>query len=483
MKRSSRLRTRLIVVFLAATLAPIALTLWASIFLLDFSLDRAPIQTQTIDDLSKTLEVVGRELYQRSCDSLKTEASLGRVKPIVYQASGEVKWPSEVREFWESKQSEWFSLAGKDGDRLDYFVRDAGGVRRYSSPMDGIGMDGVSRQIASARKLVEDSRSRNLRRGLIYTVVSVSAAILLASMTVLLFWAHRISHPVRQLTDGLAAVAAGNLSARVKLQGNDEIASAIDAFNRMADQLEYSRERLIHVTRLASWQAVARKMAHEVKNSLTPIRLTMEEIVARHTGTDRGFLEQAAQIVIDEVTSLERRVRAFSDFAAEPPVSPVSLDVNGMVEERLAFLKSSHPEVIYSTRFDSGAPAAFADPDLIRGVLTNLLENAAEAARAGGVVLAATSAEDGRVYIEVHDSGPGLSPHARGSLFEPTISFKKGGMGLGLSIARKSALLCGGDLAVIDSELGGAAFRLTLPGAETPSSGEPQTLDTVHARD
>ncbi|MGH9665638.1 MAG: ATP-binding protein, partial [Bryobacteraceae bacterium] len=125
---------------------------------------------------------------------------------------------------------------------------------------------------------------------------------------------------------------------------------------------------------------------------------------------------------------------------------------------------------------------AFADPDLIRGVLTNLLENAAEAARAGGVVLAATAADGDSVHVEIHDSGPGLSLHARGSLFEPTISFKKGGMGLGLSIARKSALLCGGDLGVIDSELGGAAFRLTLPGAppEAPPV-QPQPVGAAHA--
>jgi signal transduction histidine kinase len=96
-------------------------------------------------------------------------------------------------------------------------------------------------------------------------------------------------------------------------------------------------------------------------------------------------------------------------------------------------------------------------------MLTNLLENAAHAAGPGGVVLGKTWAQNGSVTIEVHDSGPGLSVDARGTLFEPTISFKKTGMGLGLSIAKKSALLLGGDLVLVDSELGGAAFRLLLP--------------------
>ncbi len=130
----------------------------------------------------------------------------------------------------------------------------------------------------------------------------------------------------------------------------------MQAFNHMAGQLQQARERLIHVTRLASWQALARKMAHEVKNSLTPIRLTMEEIVSRRGEPDGAFLEQAAQIVADEVQTLERRVRAFSEFAAEPPVMPAEVDVNALVEERVSFLKSAHPEVIYNLRLSPELP-------------------------------------------------------------------------------------------------------------------------------
>jgi signal transduction histidine kinase len=114
-----------------------------------------------------------------------------------------------------------------------------------------------------------------------------------------------------------------------------------------------------------------------------------------------------------------------------------------------------------------------ADPDLVKGILTNLLENAADAVGAGGRILGVTAREDGRVAVEVHDSGPGLSEQARSSLFQPTISFKKRGMGLGLSIARKSALLSGGDIVLVKGELGGAGFRVLLPiatnGIETRS--------------
>jgi nitrogen fixation/metabolism regulation signal transduction histidine kinase len=237
----------------------------------------------------------------------------------------------------------------------------------------------------------------------------------------------------------------------------------MEAFNHSAAELQHSRDRLIHLTRLASWQTLARKMAHEVKNSLTPIRLTMEEIAARSNEHDPRFLEQAAQIVVDEVGTLERRVRAFSEFATEPPIQLGPVDINALMEERVAFLKTAHPEVVYNIRLAGGDLRARADVDLLKGVLTNLLENAAEAAGGGGVVLGKTFTDGSRVGIEVHDSGPGLSLHARGSLFEPTISFKKSGMGLGLSIARKSALLSGGDILLVEGELGGAAFRVLLP--------------------
>ncbi len=107
---------------------------------------------------------------------------------------------------------------------------------------------------------------------------------------------------------------------------------------------------------------------------------------------------------------------------------------------------------------------AYADEDLVKGVLTNLLENAADAAGPGGRILAATLAVDSKVAIEIHDSGPGLSEQARNSLFQPTISFKKRGMGLGLSIARKSALLLGGDIQLVQGEFRAAQLsRIVLP--------------------
>jgi nitrogen fixation/metabolism regulation signal transduction histidine kinase len=353
--------------------------------------------------------------------------------------------------------------AGQEGNRLDYLVRRGNEIWSYSESLGDVAMDRLTREIRDARRAVEEANARDLRRGIKRTYVLLAAGIWLVSLALLVYLAHRISRPIQELTTGLGKLAAGDLSARVQARRDDEIGRAIVAFNNMAAQLQESTERLVYLGQLASWRTLARKMAHEVKNSLTPIRLTVEEMLVRYDEADRGFMEQATQIVVDEIETLERRIRAFSQFATEPPVQPGPVDVNGLLQERIAFLKTAHPEVAYDCRLAESTPPVVADQDLLKGILTNLLENAAEAAGEGGRILGVTAADGGRVAIEVHDSGPGLSEQARSSLFQPTISFKKRGMGLGLSIARKSALLNGGDIVVVKGELGGAGFRVLLP--------------------
>jgi len=459
----NRLRNRLILIFLAATLLPLAATMWFTTKLLEpTGFLRA---ADEVDQLSKELRRTGRELYQRACIDLKRQVQAGEVEPQKLTAANRAAWPERVKSFAESKEDERFIHAGQDGDRVDYLVRHGEEVWSYSAGLNGIAMDQMSREIADAHDVVDAARERDLRRGFNLTYILLAASFWLVSLALLVYMAHRISRPIQQLTAGLGKLAAGDLNARVEQERDDEIGRAIYAYNHMADRLQESTERLVYLRQLASWQSLARKTAHEVKNSLTPIRLTVEEMLARYDEADRGFMEQATQIVVDEIETLERRIRAFSEFAAEPPVRPGEVDVNSILQERIAFLKTAHPEVAYDCRLGEGVPPVVGDQDLIKGILTNLLENAAEAAGEGGRILGVTGEEHGRVAIEVHDSGPGLSEQARSSLFQPTISFKKRGMGLGLSIARKSALLSGGDIVLVKGELGGAGFRVLLPVA------------------
>jgi nitrogen fixation/metabolism regulation signal transduction histidine kinase len=466
------LRSRLIAAFLASTLLPLAASLWVTTTLLDRSLQYAT--TGELDRLSRTLENTAKQFYQRERDALKQDALAGRSHATTYPASEVSQWPESVRSFWESGEPERFGVSGASGERVDYMRRAdrAGGrpgVEVYSRDLGGISMEQLSTQVRETRRLVRTIEARDLRRGFTLTLLVLLGAVWLVSLLPLVLIAHRVSRPMQQLTAALTDFAGGDMSRRLDTGGRpgapprDEVTRAVDAFNRMADQLEENRDRLVHLTRLASWQSLARKTAHELKNSLTPIRLTVEEMQARHPAAERAFMDQAVQIVVSEIESLERRVRAFSEFASEPEVHPEVLDINAVVSERVALLRPVHPGVTYQLKLDEGRPRANAAPDMVNGILTNLLQNAAEAAGPEGAVVVLTREEGERVLIDVHDSGPGLTEAVSATLFEPTITFKKHGMGLGLSIAKKNALLSGGDVTVIPGELGGAGFRVSLP--------------------
>jgi nitrogen fixation/metabolism regulation signal transduction histidine kinase len=451
----------LIVAFLAATIVPFAATLWIASALLDRSLNYRT--TKELDELSRTLEQTAREFYQQAGESLKADANAGRILPVRFLNAENDRWPLSIKEFRDSGELERFSLSGPNGDHLDYLVRRGDDVWIYAREFRNVRMEAITQQYRHAREIVADERQRDLRRGLTVTLSILVVSIWMVALSSLIYLAHRISKPIQQLTGGLGELASGNLNVRLEVQRSDETGRAIQAFNNTAEQLQQSRDRLVYLTQIASWQLLARKMAHELKNSLTPIRLSVEEIAARQTADNRQFMNQAVQIVVDEIETLERRVRAFSEFSREPSPNPSMLDVNSLLEERVSFLRPCHAGVTYTCRLSQGRPSAFADADQVKGVLTNLLENAAEAAGPSGHVLSVTSSLNGQIFIEVHDSGPGLSHEASQSLFEPTITFKKHGMGLGLSIARKSALLNGGDISVIRGELGGAGFRVVLP--------------------
>jgi nitrogen fixation/metabolism regulation signal transduction histidine kinase len=414
-----------------------------------------------------------RQFYQRERDSLRREALEGRLSPTSYLVADQGTWPEEIRSFWESSEAERSSLSGPGGDHLDFMRKGERGVDVYRRDLGGIRMQELSEEFRRTRELVGAIESRDLRRGFTLTLLLLVAVVWLISLAPLLFIAHRVSSPIRQLTAGLTDFAEGQWDRRLDKGRDDEVGRAVDAFNDMAEQLRRSRERLVYLTQMSSWQSLARKTAHELKNSLTPIRLTVEEMLARQPVADRAFMDQAVQIVVSEIETLERRVRAFSEFASEPPVNPEVFDLNVLIAERVALLKPAHPETMYSFRLDVRGPRVHAGTDLVKGILTNLLENAAEAAGPGGSVMTISHSQNGQAVVEVHDSGPGLSEEARRTLFEPTITFKKNGMGLGLSIARKNALLLGGDITLVTGMLGGAGFRVTLPASpatEAPAS-------------
>src|SRR5439155_7607258 len=271
-QRVNRLRNKLILIFLAATVVPWGATLWITTSLLDQSLRYR--FTRELDEMSRSLKDAGREFYQQACQDLKNAAIAGSIAPQRHAERDASAWPEPLRRFWASADAERFALAGDDGGRLDYFVRRPGEALVYSRPLS-VAMNRLDAQYRQARKLVSADQSHDLRRGFIYVWVLLASAVWLGSLVILALLAHHVSRPIQQLTAGLSELAAGNFAVRLKSRRDDEIGRAILAFNDTAAQLEQNRDRLIYLTQMASWETLARKMAHEVKNSLTPIRLTV----------------------------------------------------------------------------------------------------------------------------------------------------------------------------------------------------------------
>jgi len=246
----NRLRNRLVLIFLAATLAPLAATIWITTSLLEESIDTS--STARLDKLSKSLRVTARELYDRASEDLKRQARAGAIQPHKYEPLDRASWPEAIKIFSGGLEGERVVRAGQDGNRLDYLVRHGNEIWSYSESLGDVAMDRLTREIRDARRAVEEADARDLRRGIKRTYVLLAAAIWLVSLGMLVFLAHRISRPIQELTTGLGKLASGDLNARVPPRRDDEIGRAIGAFNNMAARLQESTERLVY---LRNWQA------------------------------------------------------------------------------------------------------------------------------------------------------------------------------------------------------------------------------------
>ena len=242
----NRLRNRLILVFLAATLAPLAATVWLSTALLEQSVDLS-VNGQ-LSRLTDSLEQTGRELYQEQRQELTRRVQSGELQPVRYAEFGRSSWPDDVKAFAASDQSDRWILSGNDGDRLNYLVRHNGEIWSYTASLGDVKLNQLAREIGTARALVRDSTQiHDWRRGLKLAYILLAASFWLVSLGLLIYLAHRISQPIQQLTAGLTKLAGGDLKARVEPGRDDEIGRAIQAFNHMAGKLQESTDRLVYL--------------------------------------------------------------------------------------------------------------------------------------------------------------------------------------------------------------------------------------------
>jgi nitrogen fixation/metabolism regulation signal transduction histidine kinase len=316
------------------------------------------------------------------------------------------------------------------------------------------------------------------------TYANVFAALLFATLLLAVATGILVVRPVTRRIALLSAatrpVAEGDLSVRVALEGDDEVADLGRSFDHMLEELARSRVRVEFLKRMSQWQKMARRLAHEIKNPLTPIQLAVEECHRRYEGDDPAFkriLQTTYEVVEEEVGSLRRLVTEFSSFARLPRAELAPADLGEFLREQAEHLAPAEVEaddralfagVDLSFDIPDGPMPAVLDHEMMHRVLTNVIRNAAQAIRDAkkgerGKVVVTARRERERYLLTIDDDGPGIPKEIEQALFDPYVTTKRDGTGLGLTIVQKIIMDHGGSIESGKSPLGGARFSIVLP--------------------
>src|SRR5688572_21196194 len=298
--------------------------------------------------------------------------------------------------------------------------------------------------------------------------VLLSALFFIFGGSILGYWfAERISDPVNRLTRATRRIARGDLDARIAATSSDELRRLVEDFNSMARDLQRQRAERERTNRLEAWAEMARQVAHEIKNPLTPIQLNAEHL--RRVHTDRGeplgpILQQCVETILTQVKLLRQIASEFSSFAASPTARLSRVDVPELLHEVVDPYRTGLSERIeFDVDVPDVLPPVQIDRTLIARSLTNIVENALHAMPGSGTLAVMARAEDHHVQIRVSDTGVGMDADALARAFEPYFSTKATGTGLGLPIAKRNVELSGGTIAVSSERDRGTTVELRLP--------------------
>ncbi len=331
--------------------------------------------------------------------------------------------------------------------------------------------------LKSTRELEENLHDVDQTVGL-YAAISAAVAFVVAVIL-----ARGLGRPLSDLATEAGKVAAGD-ARPIRVKGSGEVQELASAFDRMIQDLAVTRRRLAAASRVAAWREVARRVAHEVKNPLAPIRAaveTLRRLRAREDPRFDEYFDEATRTVLDEVHRISNIVTEFTRFARLPQPRPQEVDVEEIAKHVVQIHKAAAGDVPLANVTQRRAPKIRADRDQVIQVLTNLIQNALDAVKdvEGGAVSITTDTDGHYVAFSVADNGTGIAPEFAARLFEPYATTKASGTGLGLAIAQRIALEHNGELSWVGASANGkgAVFRLTLPIEGPPPMSEAPTSD------
>ncbi|MEM9801719.1 MAG: ATP-binding protein [Planctomycetota bacterium] len=303
-------------------------------------------------------------------------------------------------------------------------------------------------------------------------LMSASALVLLIAILVTVLVARRTTRPVQELEAFTRRVASGDLDAQVPVRGHDELADLSRSFNRMTHQLKDNRAQLVEAEKDAAWREMARQVAHEIKNPLTPIQLSVSLLQRAHDDDSPEFpriLDQTIDVVQRQVRNMRDIAQDFYRFAGEHR-DPEPVDARAILadvfELNAAWAESEGVHLVSGTATNGASPLIVeADPDELQRALVNLVSNAIEAMVDGGGEIVGDVARVGEdVEITIRDTGRGIDDAVRERLFEPYFTTRSSGTGLGLAIVRRVVEDLGGSISLENApEGGGAIATIRLP--------------------
>ena len=373
------------------------------------------------------------------------------------------------------------------GDALRTTVRDretGGGARRLRIAVEVSVPEQYFDRLQEAGE-VADVYSRLQQQGASISEVYARVFGVLAFLVILVAFligaivSRRVTRRVTDLAEASRKVGAGDLTVSLPTDARDEVAELTMAFNEMVRDLRNSRTRIEYLQRIGAWQDFARRLAHEIKNPLTPIQLAAQEMAETYAGEDDAFrkkLQQARAIIEEEVATLRRLVGEFSAFAKLPRADLSPSDLCELIHN----IEISIPAVLEDVGHGAAAPVEVRlscatepigvrmDPMMLKRGVDNIVRNAIQAVygahpTGGGRVFVHAYQSKGSGFVEIRDNGPGIDEEDWERVFDPYYTTKAEGTGLGLAIVKKVVLEHGGQVRLDRAPEGGARFRIELP--------------------
>lgn len=265
--------------------------------------------------------------------------------------------------------------------------------------------------------------------------------VIIILLIVVSFLTERISSPILALRNATEKVSKGDINVAIDINRNDELGDLVKSFNTMTIELEKSRAELKKAEREEAWRDIARRVAHEIKNPLTPMKLSIQYLAEIYkTGDTKTFhdvLYKTKKMISDEIDKLNRIATEFSYFAKLPKRNYEPLYVNEVLEDVIS-LYSNHPNIKFKIELNDSETKIMADKQELNRIFQNLIKNSVQAIIKKGIIEINSVRSDGKFKIEITDDGIGMDIDTQKKLFEPNFSTKSSGMGLGLAITKKS---------------------------------------------